>query len=465
MPLPAATPTTPTPISPSPAAAADPSAGPPRGPAPLPRLRLADRHRQTLRCESLDELLPPEHPARDVLAFVETLDLFPLLEPIRSTAGRPGAPAFDPAVLLSLWLYATLSGIASCRQLEELCRHHLVFRWLAGDMPINYHTLNDFRTNNGEFLDGLLTHTIASLVHAQVVTLERVAQDGMRVRACAGASSFRRKPSLDECLEEARQQVELLKRQADEDPAAADRRSQAAQLRHADERMRRVQAARHELATLRQTNAKRPPSQRRPEEELRASTTDPEARKMKMPDGGYRPAFNAQFATDVASGMIVGVAVTNEGTDANEMPPMVEQVQQRCGKKPGAMLVDGGFAALDSIDKVESAGTPVYAPVREEHKQEKEGKDPYARKKKDTDSTARWRARMGTEEAKEIYKLRASTAEWVNAGMRNRRLYAVRVRGQQKVRTILLWQAVAHNLGRMVAKGKASPGDTARQAA
>lgn len=430
---------------------------------PARRLRHANRHQGELRTESLDQLLPPEHPARSVWAFVEGLDVSPLLAKIDAVPGRAGAPAFDPRVLLGLWLYATVEGVGASRELEELTQHHLVYRWLAGGLEIGYHTLSDFRTGHGDFLSQLLTETVGTLLAAGVVSLTQVAQDGMRVRASAGASSFRRQPTLEKCLEEAGQQVKALENQTAEDGGAAARRSRAARERAAGERETRVKEALSVLGDLHKQNAGRAPSRQSEPEKLRASTTDPAARKMKMPDGGYRPAFNAQFATTTVGGAIVGVAVTTAGTDANQMLPMLEQIAERFGARPAEMLVDGGFAVLEAIDAAQSKGTAVYTPVKDAEKQTAAGKDPHARKKGDTDETAAWRARMKTPEAKATYKRRASTAEWVNAQVRNRNLYRVTVRGLAKVRTVLLWHAVAHNFGRIVSAA-ANRGEGARPA-
>lgn len=407
-------------------------------------------------------MLPPEHPARSVWAFAEGLDLSPLLEKIAARPGRAGAPAFDPRVLLAVWLYATVEGVGSSRELEDLIQNHLAYRWLAGGLEIGYHTLSDFRTGHGAFLSRLLTETVATLMAAGVVSLTEVAQDGMRVRASAGASSFRRQPTLEKCLEEAGQQVTALENQTAEDVGAAARRSRAARERAAGDRAARVKEALSVLGELQKENADRTPSQRKEPEKLRASTTDPAARKMKMPDGGYRPAFNAQFATTTLGGAIVGVAVTNEGTDANQMLPMLKQIEERFGTRPAEMLVDGGFAVLEAIDEAQSKGTKVYTPVRDAEKQTAAGKDPYARKKGDTDETAEWRARMNTPEAKATYKRRASTAEWVNAQVRNRNLHRVTVRGLAKAEAVLLWHAVAHNFGRIVAAAAANRGEGAR---
>jgi hypothetical protein len=354
--------------------------------------------------------------------------------------------------------------VGSSRALAELCEHHLVYRWLCGGVAVGYHTLADFRTGHGDVLNQLLTETVAVLMHEGLIDLNRVAQDGMRVRAAAGASSFRRGQSIETCLEEAKQQVEALQSQADEDAGAASRREQSARQRAAAERVARLQAAQEELKKLQDVNATQPKCRQKDPAEVRASTTDPECRKMKMPDGGFRPAYNVQFATTTESGVIVGVEVTNEGTDGGQMPPMLDQIEKRFEQKPQEMLVDGGFATVEAIDEAERNGTKVYAPLKKEEEQLDEGKDPYARKKSDTDATAEWRARMGTAEAKTIYKQRASTAEWVNAQVRNRGLYGVRVRGQQKVLVVVLWYALAHNLRRAQALRAAAPGDGARRA-
>ena len=432
--------------------------------AAKPRLLYANRAQGEIRDDSVEQLLPADHPVRDVWQFVETLNLSALLVEIRSVPGNAGAPAIDPRILMALWLQATSDGVGSSRSLAKLCVEHLAYRWLCGGVEVGYHTLSDFRTGHGDVLSRLLTETAAVLLHEGLIELKRVAQDGMRVRASAGASSFRRSKTIEACLAEAREQVAALQSQADEDAGAASRREQAARHRAATERVSRLQAAQAELAKMQQVNADQPKCRQKDPAEVRASTTDPECRKMKMPDGGFRPAYNVQFATTTEGGVIVGVDVTNAGTDGGQMPPMLDQIEERFGARPEEALVDGGFATVDGIDQSERNGTTVYAPLKEEEEQLDAGKDPYARKKSDTDATAQWRARMGTEEAKTIYKQRASTAEWVNAQVRNRGLYGVRVRGQAKVLVIVLWYALAHNLGRMQKLRAAVPGDGARRA-
>lgn len=421
-----------------------PVAAPARAPRQGPRrLRSPERQQVEWRELSLDQTLPEDHEVRSLWAYVGGLDLSALEEQVQSVEGGAGHPAADPRLLTALWLYATFKGVGSARELDRLCREHLVYRWLCGGVSVNYHSLADFRVAHAEFLDELLTASVAALLAQELVSLERVAQDGMRVRASAGAASFRRQRTLEECLSQAEEQVLALQAEAAGDAAAGSRRRRAAHERAARERRERVAAA---LAALPEVAAKKKPGER---EQARVSTTDPEARVMKMADGGFRPAHNVQFATDTGSGFIVGVAVTNSGSDMGQMAPMVEQLEARCGQPPEAMLVDGGFTKLEDIEQV-SGQTTVYAPVP---KPKDPARDPYQRLPGDSETVAAWRERMGTAEAKAIYKERAATAELVNAQARNHGLQQLPVRGLRKARAIALWYAHAENFRRLLALG------------
>ena len=411
---------------------------------PAPRLRCAVRDEVQTWSLSLDQMLPPDHPARAAWAFAEGLDLSPLYAAIKATEGRPGHPHVDPRILFALWLFATIDGVGSARELDRLCACHTAYRWLCGGVSVNYHTLADFRVEHHDWLNGQLTDTVAVLLHQDLVTLRRVAQDGMKVRASAGADTFRRQPTLERCLAEARQQVHALVRQADESDSSVSQRQRAARQRAAREKVQRLQKALDQIPAVR---ASREAFKKGTGDQARASTTDPEARVMKMPDGGFRPAFNVQFATDLASGLVVDVAAVNRGTDNGLMGECVDRIVGRYARAPEEVLVDAGFGSLEDIDRVSRAyGTRTYAPIKNERKWTARGADPYAPRKGDAPAVRAWRQRMGTEQGQEVYKLRAASAEWVNAGCRNRGFYQVRVRGVSKVACCALWHALAHNL-------------------
>lgn len=413
-----------------------------------PRLRQPERHQAEMRWESLDFLLPPDHQVRIVWQWVERLDVTPLMHSIRAVEGQAGRNANDPRLLLALWLYATIDGVGSGRELARLCEEHLAYRWLCGGVSMNQHSLSDFRRENVDALRHILIESVAALRHQGLVEINRVAQDGMRVRASAGRSSFRREKTLKAHVQEARVQMETLEKQFHEDDGAVSRRQQAARERGARERVERIEQALKEhakLTQLRQTQQQEKGT-KVDVEQLRTSTTDPEARRMKMPDGGTRPAYNVQLATDVDSGIIVGVGITNSGGDGGQMAPMLDQIAKDYGRTPAEMLVDGGFTTLSDIDHAHAQQTTVLGPVKDEEKKRAKGIDPFAPRPRDSEAVAAWRQRMGTAEAQAIYKLRAQTAEWANAGMRNRGLQQFRVRGLRNVLAATLCYALAHNL-------------------
>jgi transposase len=405
---------------------------------PAPRLRTADR-RQVIPSMPLEDLLDSDHQARLVWDFCNSLDLAPLYGSIRSRVGSAGHPAIDPKICVALWLYATLEGVGSARALARLCCEHHAFRWLAGGVGVNYHTLADFRTAHLDFLDGLLTHSVAVLREQDLVDLNRVAIDGMRVRACAGAASFRKRQTLEEHLAEAQEQVDRLKREMDDDPAAGSRRSAAAQQRAARERRQRLDEA---LKRMPELEAKKKTDEK---DKARASSTDPEATVMKMADGGYRPAYNVQFACATDGQAVVGVGVITTGSDMGQISPMLDQIEGRFGERPQEALADGGFAKHQDMERAQEKGTTVYVPVPQPKDETRDRHEPL---QTDSESIACWRVRMKTEQAKEIYKQRAASVECVNAQARNCGLIRLLVRGAQKVKAVALWHAIAHNVRR-----------------
>ncbi|KAA0249618.1 MAG: IS1182 family transposase [Acidobacteria bacterium] len=408
------------------------------------RIVEAERQQVELRVFHLDGAVPADHPVRAVWAFVEGVDVSGLYEGMGALEGRAGRPAIDRRILLGLWLYGTIEGVGSARALDRLSKEHLVYQWICGGVGVNYHTLADFRVRHGEALDELLTQSVASLMNEGLVQLKRVAQDGMKVRASAGASSFRRKRTLRECLKQAKEQVRELRRELEEDPGAGTRREQAARERAARERAGRVKKALERARELEKEKSKK-----KDKGAVRASTSDPQARVMKMGDGGWRPAYNVQLATDTKSQIIVGVDVTNQGNDQGRIGPMIDQLQERYEVVPAETLVDGGYTAHADLEAV-AGRTRVYAPVP---RPRDPGIDPHRPKATDSPAIAEWRKRMRTVRAKRIYKDRASTAECVNAQARNRGLVRVLVRGVEKVRAVALLYALAHNVRRMLSLG------------
>ena len=416
------------------------------------RARVKRPHRDQIqwRDASLDQLVPKDHRVRAVWAYVDSLDLTALYQKIRAVEGGVGRDAADPKILMALWMWAIIEGISSARHVARQCEKDFTYMWICGEVGVNYHLLSDFRTAHGEFLDELLTDTIATLIHQKIVTLETVAQDGMRVRAHAGSGSFRRKKSLEKCRQEAAEQVQRLRDESDDDSAnghdSSNARRQAAMERAAREREERVAEA---LKNLEQLQKQKEERKKGSGETARCSTTDPEARQMKMGDGGFRPAYNVQFATDGAARVIVSVEVTNNGSDGGQMAPMHEEVCEKYDKTPENYVVDGGFSTIEDITAVEERGSRVAAPMTHEDRITKRGGDPHARRASDSNEMAAFRERMRTDDSKAILKQRPSIAEFPNAECRNRGLTQFRVRRLQKVRTATLWYAITFNFLRM----------------
>ena len=384
-----------------------------KAPAPpkdngAPRLRMARREQLGLEVVDVDTLITEDHPARLLASAVEYLDLSRFYESIKARENSPGRDATDPKLLVGLWLYATVDGIGSARELERLTREHAAYRWLCGGVSVNHHLLAKFRVGYEAALDELLCEVIGKLMAAGLITLRRVAHDGMKVRASAGAASFRRRPRLESFVKEARAHVGQLKKSI-HDPGHRTKR-EAAQLRAAQDRQNRVERALAVMPEVERTKARQSRKRDR-KKAARVSTTDPDARVMKMADGGFRPAYNLQLSTDVDSRFIVGVQVSTVGSDSAQLAPAIADIERRTGFTPDAMLIDGGYVNHDAFDDAAVRDIVVYAPVPESRVP---GIDPFERKPGDSDETAAWRERMESDEGKEIYRQRAATAETTN---------------------------------------------------
>ncbi len=408
------------------------------------RLRQANREQLAWGRIDLDAQLPQDHPVRAIAAVIDRLDLSKLYARIDARDSNPGAPAIDPKLLLGLWVYATSDGENSAREIQRLTELHAAYRWLCGGVSLNHHTLSDFRSQSADVFDDLVTQVLALLMSHDLVDLTRVAQDGTRVRASAGASSFRKGATLETLRQEARAHLVAVTA----DPESGSRRA-AAQKRSAQDRLSRLDAALAQLPEVakikRKSGAKDPTP--------RVSTTDPEARVMKMGDGGFRPAYNVQLATTADDArVIVGVAVTQRGSDMGESTPMLEQVELRTGVRPRQLLVDGGYAKHDAIDEAAELNVTVYAPLPKPRGDD--ASDPHLPKPQGSAAVAAWRQRMATDEAKQIYRQRAATAETVNADAKaHRGLDSLTLRGLDKALASVTLFALTYDILRAIALG------------
>lgn len=413
-------------------------------PAGKPRLLEPVRDQVELRSMDIDSLIGEDHAARLIWAYAEQLDLRVLEDAIKAREGRPGHPAITPRLLLTLWLYATSDGVGSARALARLCESHDAYRWLMGGVSVNYHTLADFRVGHGELLDRLLTENVATLAACGLIDLSKLAQDGVRIRASAGATSYRRRARLEQHLACAREVMEQLKREVEDDPEASNRRIRAGRQRAARERVERVKAALKTLGEVEAQRERRMKTNRKQTEkqkEPRASTTDPEVRIIKMADGGFRPAVNVQVVTVEAEQIVVAVEPSTVGSDRGLMQPMLNKVRKCIGCLPARHLADGGFTAAGDIEWAHSEGVAVYCPPTKP----KNGSDPYQARADDGPGTLAWRSRMASEEGKAQYRRRA-ISECVHARWRNWNLVRLNVRGLGKVAAVMLWHALANNI-------------------
>ena len=408
------------------------------------RLRVPVRDEVRLEVIDLDGLIGEDHAARLIWAYVERLDFSDFEAKVRSREGGAGMPQTAPQLLLALWLYATSDGVGSARAIARLCAHDPAYRWLCGGVGVNHHALSDFRSAQGRRIEQLLVQDVASLSAAGLIDLDEVAQDGVKVRAHAGAASFRRRKTLESELAKAQALLARLGQDEDDDPGSTSRRREARRARAARDRLARVEqalAAQAAAEALRAKRAKTNKAETARQKEPRASTTDPQARVMKMPDGGFRPAYNVQFASLAGSGIVVGVQVATVGSDRGLAEPMARKIAHSYGRRPARHLLDGGYQAAADIEAAHAGATRIYSPPLHS----KSGKDPYSPRPDDGPGVAAWRQRMQTPEAQAIYK-RRSRCELIHARLRNLRLDRLFVRGAAKVEAWMTGFALAMNI-------------------
>jgi transposase len=408
-----------------------------------------NRSQVVVRFEVAEDALPPDHPARLIWEVTGTLDLSHFLVGIKAREGGPGRSALSPRTKLVLWLYAVSRGIGSARQIVRCLQTDLAFRWITGERSVHHDTLSAFRAEQGQAFDQLLTTILGALVHKGTLSLEYVAQDGLRVRASASAPSFRSRESLQQCREQAALHLKAVLAQADE--LELSRQHQATREGKAKDFVRRVDEA---IELVEQLHKEQEPPPSKPSSSKssksskprppRASTTDRHARVMKMADGGFRPAYNVQLATAGSPlggpRTIVGVQVTSVGSDMGAIPSMLQQVERRTGQMPKVLLADAGHASHADIRYGAEHGVKLLIPVPER------SREPGMKAEMDP-AIVSWRELMRTEEAQQLYKARASLCELSNAHQRSQfGLQQFLVRGLTKVLNVALLGAIAANL-------------------
>lgn len=472
------------------------------------RVRKVDREQMALRPIKVEALIEEDHPARAIWEMVGRLDLSGYYEPIRSVEGEAGRPNSDPQMLISVWLYALSTGEMRGREIDRLCEYHPAYLWLTGLQRINYHTLTDFRVKHKEALEELFVQVLGVLSEEGLITLERVMQDGTKVRANAGTDTRRREKTLREHLEEARELVESIEKE----PEEADRRVAARRERARRERVERLELAEKELKKIQE--GKRGEGSK---EEARVSETDPESRNMKQGDGGYGPSYNAQVSTDQAHAIILGAGVSQSESDYGELVPGVKRVKKVMRRTPGQMVTDGGYTSRGNILAMKEEGVDWISPIQDGEEQragqrrrqgiseeygveafvyeeeadryrcpmgkelkyegkergegvikygyraqwsdcegcpakgkccpKSEGRGRRITRLEESEEVKEFRAKMETEESKAIYRERGPISEFVNAWLKEKiGLRRFRLRGLVKVGLELLWACLAYNI-------------------
>jgi len=403
----------------------------------------------------LEGLLPKDHRARVVWAFVARLDLTPLYAKVKARDDNPGRPAIDPPLLLALWLYATLEGIGSARLLARLCRSDVAYRWLCGGVCVNYHALADSRVDHGELLDRWLTDSVAALAADGLISLEEVAVDGTKLQAAAGRGSFRQAAGLAGYERAAAVRIARLKAEIEADPGAheAERRAAVARAeREVAERAAKAQATLEKLQAEREERAKTHAKDEADKGGPKVSTTDPEARLMRFADGGVRPGYNLQLGCVPGADVIVEVMTTDRRNDTGLAAPMVEAIAERYGSAPERVLVDTKYATQEDIVALSErpqGAVRVYAPPpadRETASAESKRKRDW-RRRQELPALQEWRARMASDDGRATLRRRRHI-ETINGNVKNRGLGRLNVRGLIKAQCLALLHALAHNLWR-----------------
>jgi transposase len=459
-----------------------------------------------LRAVEVEQLIPADHPARLFWEITGQLNLKSFYASIKSVEGRAGREAIDPRLLISIWLYAYRRGIGSAREISRMCETDPALQWLTGMGWINAHTLGDFRVDHKKALDELFTQVLGMLLQEGLITLERVTQDGTKLRAAARQNRFRREERIREHLAIAREHVEAM---GDPQREPVSQQQRKAMARVARERVAKLENALEEIKKLRAAK-----QQDKKTYEPRVSETDPEVRVMKTGEGGFVPCYNAQLTTDAANGLIVGAVVVNDVNDHAQLEPAMERLKTNLHRQPEQVVADGDFTTNLSVVAMEdrhidfygswpkpgesgrtAAATPEF---QREHFIYDAGQDHYTcpagqllalrtkshhanqttqlvyradtkscracahhdqccppnwskgrtlTRKEEVPAVTRFQSKMATGRAKQIYRTRSQVAEFPHAWIKSKfGLARLHLRGLVKAETELLWAALTYNL-------------------
>jgi transposase len=309
-----------------------------------PLIRRVNRQQMSWRAVDVEHLISEDHPARAIWTLVGRLNLSAFYQAIESSTEEGGRPAFDPQLLISLWIYAYSQGIGSAREVARRCEYDPAFQWLTGWEEVNYHTLADFRVERQKELDELFTQVLAALSQEGLITLQQVMQDGTKIKAQASTRSYCQEETIREHLERARRRVTEMGDPRNEEGSP---KAKQAQVRARRQQQERLESA---LEELQKWQARK--SGEKAKKETRVSTSDPHARAMHQPDGGLALSYNAQISTDAAQGLIVGVTVTQEPNDSGQLLAAVDRLEQRLEKKPQQLVADSGYTTRENIEKM-----------------------------------------------------------------------------------------------------------------
>src|SRR5487761_322755 len=445
-----------------------------------PLIRFVNRQQMSWRAVDVEKLIGEDHAARAIWALVGRLDLGRFYEGIASSAAEGGRPAFDPQLLISLWVYAYSQGIGSAREVARRGEYDPAFQRLTGLDAVNYHTLADFRVEKQKELDVLFTQVLAALSKEGLITLEQVMQDGTKIKALASSGTYHREGTIREHLERARQRVTEMGDPRNEESSPKAKQAQARARR---EQQERLEDALEELQKLRARK-----TGEKAKSEARVSTSDPQARVMKQSHGGLALSYNAQISTDAAHGIILDAAVTQEAEDSAQLLPAIDRVEQRLKKKPRQMVADGGYTTRDNIEKTagreidflgsmrwdnvpSGATTPhrlppsafIYQPETNRYvaraqdcqactrkpeccpENEKRGRS--VARPEESQMVVAFREKMASEEAQAQYRRRGRVVEFCHAWIKTKLgLRQFHVRGLPKTQTELLWACLTYNL-------------------